>query len=160
MNNNLQAEATIVPLLVNGKKIPTTTTFDVVSPCTCEKIWRCSSASRQDALDAVVAVQKAQPAWEKTKPAKRRKILLRVAELLEPRRQECFEYISHETGAPQAYFNASVELLRDVAGRIAFVMQGDMPICAQEGTNALVLKEPYGVNLGIAPWSVTRVLIY
>jgi acyl-CoA reductase-like NAD-dependent aldehyde dehydrogenase len=57
---------------------------------------------------------------------------------------------------PFAKFNTSIttEMLRDVSGRIEQALHGEIPVCAQEGTEALIVKEPFGVVLGIAPWYV------
>jgi len=66
-----------------------------------------------------------------------------------------------ETGAsaPWAAFNLNLasEILRDVAGRISSV-SGTIPQTATEGVSALVLKEPYGVILAIAPWNAPYIL--
>lgn len=147
----------IVPLLIDGNEITTTaTTFDVTSPATGQVVWKAASASKEDALSAVAAAEKAGPAWAKTKPAARRAILLEAADLLEVRRDESLKPLSQETGAISPFtditFESTVELLRDVAGKIARALEGEIPVCAQEGTNALLVKEPYGVNFGIAPW--------
>lgn len=61
-----------------------------------------------------------------------------------------------ETGSAKSYsagFNvpASVEQLRDVAGRI-ITSTGYLPVCGEEGKSAMIVKEPYGVIFGIAPW--------
>jgi acyl-CoA reductase-like NAD-dependent aldehyde dehydrogenase len=159
MATNGSAETSYtVPLLINGKEVITSTTFDVTSPGTGEKVWQSSSASKNDALNAISAAEKALPTWSKTKPAERRAIMLKAADLLEKRKDESFKYISDETGALETFFgfifDATVEMLRDTAGRIAGALQGEIPVCGREGTSALLLKEPYGVVFSIAPWSV------
>lgn len=151
-----------VPLLINGEEISTENTFDVISPVTHHKIWYSSSASPQDAIRAVEAAQAALPAWAATKPNQRRDILLKAASILESRKEECAEYMKIETGSGDWFshnFNlpVGVELLRDVAGRIATVT-GSTPTSALPNRSALVLKEPYGVVLGIAPWNAPYIL--
>ncbi|OCL07377.1 aldehyde dehydrogenase [Glonium stellatum] len=155
-NGSNSAASYTVPLLINGKEVTTSTTFPVVSPSSHETIWHSSSASVDDANAAVAAASAAFPAWSKTKPSVRRNILLKAAEILESRADECAGYMMQETGAEAMFaggFNIplTVEMLRDVAGRISGIM-GSIPVCASEGTSALVLKEPFGVVLGIAPW--------
>ncbi len=145
-----------VPIQVNGKEVETEHTFDVVNPATGKVIWESSSASKKDAISAVEAAKAAFPAWSKTKPSKRRDILLKAANIVDSRAEELGRYMTDETGAVKAYatgFNVpnSAELLRDVAGRIV-TATSYMPAVAEEGKSALVLKEPYGVVLGIAPW--------
>jgi acyl-CoA reductase-like NAD-dependent aldehyde dehydrogenase len=145
-----------VPLLIDGKELTTSTTFDVINPSTGKKVWASSSASKDDVLSAISAAEKAFRAWKKTKPAERRTILLKAADLLESRTADSVKYIAEETGAVGPFVDficqATVELLRDVAGRISQALQGDLPVLSAEGQEALVLKEPYGVNFSIAPW--------
>jgi acyl-CoA reductase-like NAD-dependent aldehyde dehydrogenase len=145
-----------VPLLINGKEVITSTTFPVISPSTSETLWSSSSASKNDALEAVAAAEAAFPAWSKSKPNFRRDIMLRAAEFFEKRTSECHDYIMKETGAVEAFstFNTSTtsEMFKDISGKISSALQGEIPVCMAEGTSALILKEAYGVVLGIAPW--------
>ncbi|KAG8411082.1 hypothetical protein J3458_016193 [Metarhizium acridum] len=73
------------------------------------------------------------------------------------RRKELGEYLNQEIGANQGYqdfiIGLSIEGLKDTAGRIAGACQGWVPELVHEGMKAMVLKRPYGVNLGIAPWN-------
>ena len=146
----------VVPLLINGKEITNETTFDVVSPVTSRLVWKGSSVSKQQAVEAVEAAQAAFPAWSKTKPSFRRDILIKASDILKSRGEEICKYMDVETGSTEAmstYFNlpSSVEQLRDVGGRIVTVT-GNIPVCGADGRSALMYKEPYGVILGIAPW--------
>ena len=144
-----------VPLLINGEEVTTQTTFDVISPSSHKPIWRCSSASLDHVQTAVSAAQAAFPAWSNTKPAERRNILLKAADIFESRADEYGSYMREETGAAPPFTNINLsntaEMFRDVAGRISTIM-GSIPACREPGTSALVLKEPLGVILGIAPW--------
>lgn len=145
-----------VPLLINGKEVTTTTTFTVISPASHKQIWSASSASLDDVKAAVSAAQGAFPAWSKTKPAARRDIFLKASDIFASRGAEYGGYMEQETGAAPAFssgFNVplAAEMLKDIAGRCSTIM-GSIPTCAQDGTAALVVKEPFGVVLGIAPW--------
>lgn len=51
----------------------------------------------------------------------------------------------------------AVDALKNVAGLVGTV-QGSIPTVAEEGQNALLFREPYGVVLGIAPWNAPFVL--
>lgn len=147
-----------VPLLINGKEVQTETTFPVESPGEGKTLWQSSSCSVQNATDAVDAAQAAFPAWSSTKPSHRRAIFNKAADLIEKRADELKGYHIQETGAVQMFANFNIstmaEMLRDMGGRIAGAMVGSIPTCGQDGTSAVVLREPYGVNLGIAPWYV------
>lgn len=152
----MASESFTVPLLINGKEVTSSTTFPVVSPSTSETLWSSSSASKAEALEAVAAAEAAFSAWSRSKPNFRRDIILRAGVLFEKRTSECHEYMMKETGAVEAFskFNTdtTAEMFRDIAGKIAPALEGEIPVCQEEGTSALVLKEPYGVVLGIAPW--------
>ena len=145
-----------VPIWIAGKEVTTSLTFPVNSPATSEIIYHSSSASVTDAISAVEAASAAFPSWSKTKPIFRRNILLRAADLLEQRLNEAAQYQVEETGISEAISKGfmvptAVEMLRDTAGRISGIM-GAIPVAQGDGTGALVWKEPFGVNLGIAPW--------
>lgn len=148
-----------VPLLINGKEVTTKTTFSITSPLSHKQIWQSSSASLEDAKNATTAAQAAFPAWAKMKPAAKRDIFMKAADIIESRASELADYMKVETGAADAFssgFNVPkcADMLRDVAGRLSSVM-GHIPTCEAEGTAALIVKEPLGVVLAIAPWSVS-----
>jgi len=145
-----------VPLLINGKEITTTTTFAVTSPASHEQLWLSSSASLEDVEAATSAAQAAFPAWSKLKPTAKRAIFMKAADIIESRAAELGGYMKIETGAEAPFadgFNVpkTADMLRDVAGRLSTVM-GHIPTCEEEGTSALIVKEPLGVVLAIAPW--------
>lgn len=145
-----------MPLWIDGKEVFTDTTFDVVSPSTGEKIWKASSVSTKEAVTAIEAAQRALKTWRKAKPEQIRTILLKAADIFEQRKDELSSYMKEETGALDAFvgFNVmtTVSNFRDVAGRTASIY-GAIPQTATPGQAALIFKEPYGVNLGIAPWN-------
>ncbi len=149
-----------VPLLIDGKEVTTTTTFTITSPASHKTLWQSSSASKDDVAAAVKAAQTAFPSWSKLKPAAKRTIFLKAADIMEKRASELVGYAQAETGGTmfieQLDVPNTIEMLRDVAGRVGSVM-GHIPTCKDDGTSALVVKEPYGVVLGIAPWFVHRI---
>jgi acyl-CoA reductase-like NAD-dependent aldehyde dehydrogenase len=145
-----------VPLLINGKEVTTKTTFSVTAPASQEIVWQSSSASLEDAKAATEAAQAAFPAWSKMKPAAKRAIFMKAADIIDARASELADYMKIETGAASPFadgFNVpkAADMLRDVAGRLSTLM-GHIPICEEEGTSALIVKEPLGVVLAIAPW--------
>lgn len=156
INGAKNATTYTVPAIINGKDVHTSSTFDVIAPATGKVLHKCSSVSVQEAIQAVDAAEKAFPAWRATLPGKRRDIFLKAADILDKRAQELGKYQEDETGSAAFWaggFNVPVSSdgLRDVAGRISGLM-GTMPTMADPGKTALVLKEPFGVIMGIAPW--------
>ncbi|ETN37938.1 uncharacterized protein HMPREF1541_07561 [Cyphellophora europaea CBS 101466] len=150
-----------IPLWLDGKEITTSVTFDVISPLDQQKLYKCSSASEEDAQAAVASAQKAFPEWSRTKPTVRRDIFLKAAEEFAKRRDEFWQYSHSETGAAESMFAFEFGLAsnacKDIAGLIGAV-QGTVPTVIDEGKSAIQIREPYGVCLGIAPWNAPNVL--
>ncbi|RFU34074.1 hypothetical protein B7463_g2322, partial [Scytalidium lignicola] len=150
-----------IPLIIDNKPVSTTETFAVYAPATGALLHHCASASISDADAAAESAQRAYPAWRKSSPSLRRDIFLKAASLFDERKEELISHMQMETGASKGWaeFNltTSAEFLRDVAGRITS-LRGYVPTTADEGTGAMVLMEPYGVILAIAPWNAPFIL--
>jgi acyl-CoA reductase-like NAD-dependent aldehyde dehydrogenase len=148
-----------IPLIIGNKNITTTTTFDVNNPGKGYVEHKSSAALVQDATLAVESAEKAFPAWSITKPAVRRNILLKAADIFLARKDEFIGYMAEETGAQPDFAEfilmLGVNFLKDIAGKVSGI-QASSPVLLEEGTGALVYKQPYGVVLGIAPWYVEQ----
>lgn len=144
-----------VPFIINGSDYYAERIFDVVSPVTGEVMHRCGSASVADADAAVDAAAEAFKTWRRTTPSHRRDIFLKAADLFQKRGDELAQLMMSETGAaaPWALFNinTSADLIRDTAGRISSI-EGSFPTLMDPDTSGIVLREPYGVVLSVAPW--------
>ncbi|EHY55407.1 hypothetical protein HRR83_008851 [Exophiala dermatitidis] len=151
-----------IPLWLDGQEVKLSSTFDVVSPLDHKVLYQCSAADEGDALKAIASAEKAFKTWSKTKPHTRRDIFLRAAEGFKKRRDEQLHYANTETGLPESMFgfehNLAYEACKTVAGLIQVATTSSMPVVSEEGSSALVLKEPYGVVLGIAPWNAPHAL--
>lgn len=160
-SSNFNSSSTI-PLWLDGKEVTSASTFDVISPLDHKTLYKASSASEEDALKAIASAEKAAKIWGKTKPAERRDIFLRAAEEFTKRKDELYEYSRTETGAPTSMFafehNLAYQACLSVAGLIQVASTSTSPVVSEEGSSALVIKEPYGVVLGIAPWNAPYVL--
>lgn len=145
----------VIPLLINNESIATETKFDVISPLNQQCCHQSSAASAAEAGAAAAAAHAAFPQWSKLKPNARRALLWKAADLMDLAQDELIRYQEEETGAAQAGARHSVKLASDLlreAGTMISFIEGTMPSVMQEGQAAAVLKEPYGVVLGIAPW--------
>ncbi|RJE25979.1 Dehydrogenase [Aspergillus sclerotialis] len=151
-----------IPLWINGRQRVTSNTFPVQNAVTEKPTYDCSTASEKDADDALAAAVSAFPAWSSTKPAVRRDILLRSADIVDKRRNELEETIRAEIGADAAFarFNTATtaEMFRDAAGRVSQSLTGQIPHPQENGQSALLYKVPYGVVLAIAPWNAPYLL--
>ncbi|PYH76969.1 aldehyde dehydrogenase [Aspergillus uvarum CBS 121591] len=149
-----------VPLIIDNQDVQTASAFEVRNPRTGALVHHASSASVIEAEKAVKSAQSAFVSWSKSKPAVRRAVLLRVAELLEHRREELLGYVIEETSVERQFadfgITAGINLVTDVAGKVSGI-NGYSPMLAGDAT-AIVYKEPYGVMLGIAPWNAPFIL--
>ncbi|KAI5467426.1 aldehyde dehydrogenase domain-containing protein [Mariannaea sp. PMI_226] len=150
-----------VPLFIKGAEQHSGQEFDVVSPATGNTVHRYCSASVEDASTAVDAATEALKSWRKTPPEQRRNIFLKAAGAMETRRSELTQYMLDETGCEPGWadFNldVSINLIKDVAGRIS-TLEGSFPSTMSTDTSAIVMLEPYGVVLAIAPWNAPYIL--
>ncbi|PNP57260.1 hypothetical protein THARTR1_02790 [Trichoderma harzianum] len=154
--------ASTLPLFLDGKQITLAKTFDVVSPVTHQVLYKCSAITEEDATRAVDSAERALKSWSQTKPDFRRDIFLRAADLMEKRADDMFYFSHTEIGVNREMFNhehgVAVGACRSIAGLIQVATTSTSPVIAAAGRSALVVKEPYGVVLGISPWNIPHVL--
>lgn len=146
-----------VPFFIDGKEVHPPRRFDVVSPASGKVVHQSGSATEAEVRAAVRAAANAFRTWRKSLPRQRRDILLRAADAMERRKEELAGYMMEETGCSRQWadFNigAARELILDVAGRVSS-LEGSVPTPADPNTGALILREPFGAVLAIAPWYV------
>jgi len=132
-------------------------TFETLNPATGERLARVASC---DAADADVAVGHARAAfdgggWSRLAPGRRKKVLLRLADLMEANKHELALLDTLDMGKP---VNSS---LGDMAGAIGCLryqaesidkLYGEVAPTGEEAL-ALVLREPLGVVASIVPWN-------
>jgi acyl-CoA reductase-like NAD-dependent aldehyde dehydrogenase len=151
-----------VPFFINGEESHPEKQFDVVSPATGKLVHKCGSASPEHVTAAVDAAATAFKSWRKVTPARRRDIFLKAAEIMGNRREELAQYMISETSGARPWvdlnLNIAIDFIKDVAGRIATI-EGMVPATSDDALGAMVLKEPYGVVLAIAPWYGIRTVI-
>jgi acyl-CoA reductase-like NAD-dependent aldehyde dehydrogenase len=151
-----------IPLWLDGREVITESTFEVISPNTGKPIYKSSSASIADAEKAIESAAASQEAWAATKPSVRRDVFLRAAEGFLKRRDELYKITQEETGAAESMFdfefNLAVEGCKNIAGLIPAATRGIVPTPSEDGKSAIVIREPYGVVLSIAPWNAPYVL--
>src|SRR3954451_9777317 len=73
-------------------------TFDDLDPYTGDVVARVAAGGREDARRAIAAASAAFPGWAQTPPAERQRIFLKVADLLEARRDDVVSWLARETG--------------------------------------------------------------
>ncbi len=120
-----------------------------------------SAASLEDATAAVDAAAAAFPAWSKTGPGERRKILLKAADIMESKTAEFSELVVAETGATGHWgaFNVMVaaSMLREAASMTTQIA-GEVIPSNKPGSLSMGMRQAVGVCLGIAPWNAPIIL--
>ncbi|AEO53941.1 hypothetical protein MYCTH_2295894 [Thermothelomyces thermophilus ATCC 42464] len=155
------AELYSVPFYINGKEVHPERKFNVVSPASGKVVHQAGSASETEVRAAVDTAADAFRTWRKSLPRTRRDILLKAADIMVRRREELGNYMMDETGCPRQWadfnVNTAREFIIDVAGRLSG-LEGTLPTPADPDTGAMVLREPFGVVLSIAPWNAPYIL--
>ncbi|OAA71511.1 Aldehyde dehydrogenase [Cordyceps fumosorosea ARSEF 2679] len=154
------ASTTTIPLVIGGKDVVTPATFDVVNPSTGAVLHASSSASVPEALAAVDAAAAAFPSWRATHPDHRRAILLRAVDALAARADALKASMRAETGSDAAWADLNVAMAREQIVHAASHLvniEARMPVVADPGREAVVIKEPYGVGSELSPETLRQV---
>jgi aldehyde dehydrogenase (NAD+) len=125
--------------------------IDVIDSTTEAVFATVPEGAAADIDSAVKAAREAFPAWSRSAGSRRGQLLRRVAELIEARRDELADVITHELGMPRKQSAAiqvdsgmsTFTMAAELAETFEFEKQGD----------SLVLREPIGVVGAITPWN-------
>ncbi|MFV3335497.1 aldehyde dehydrogenase [Pseudomonas sp. NY15437] len=135
--------------------------FQRVHPVSDEVVTRCADAAVEDAKRAAQAAQNAFAYWSATGPSERRRLLLKVAEVLESKAPEFIGVMAKEVGASALWagFNVhqSANVFREAAS-LATQIQGETIPTDKPATLSMTLRQPVGPILSIVPWNGTVVL--
>ncbi|HEX5536426.1 MAG TPA: aldehyde dehydrogenase family protein [Sphingobium sp.] len=145
-------------LLIDGKGVTGSTSFDVINPATGEPFARCPKADSDLVNHAIAAAKAAFPAWSATPIDERAALIARVADRLEERLNEFASLLTREQGKPldQAAFEiaGSVYTLRTFAG----MRPRTVTLREQDGNKVTEHRTPLGVVAAITPWNFPVVL--
>ncbi|KAL4939843.1 hypothetical protein BDV06DRAFT_29208 [Aspergillus oleicola] len=160
-SDSINGGKSVLPLIINNESVATDNVFDVHNPATGEVIYQCTGATVEDANRAAAAAKAAFPGWSKTHPYERRALLTKAADIMDARKEEFIKIQQEEMGADRMFvditFTNGVKFLRDFAAMIPTI-EGKAPMVGDDQQSALVIKQPYGVVLGIAPWNAPFIL--
>ncbi len=145
-------------LLINGefRDAAEGATFPTHSPATGEKLADVARATAAD-VDAAVAAARAalDGKWARTSPAKRSRMLGRLAQLLEGEADRLAELETRNNGKPQ--WQARSEIQQAVADLDFFASAAQQltgrSFVVNPSTLSYTLREPVGVVAAIIPWN-------
>ncbi|MEO8603875.1 MAG: NAD-dependent succinate-semialdehyde dehydrogenase [bacterium] len=130
--------------------------FAVHEPATGAELAQVADAGIDDALAALTAAQRAQPAWAATAPRRRSEVLRRAFELMLAQTDRLAELIVRENGKPIAEARGEVvyaaEFFRWFSEE-AVRLDGTFATAPSGANRMLVTHQPIGVALLITPWN-------
>lgn len=150
-------------MYIGGKWIEAETGeyYEDKSPYTGEVFALVSSGAASEAKKAVGAAQDAFEDWRRYQPNERRKLLFRIADLIEKRMDEFVRVLAVETGAatPFARFQSfrGPEFLREAASQV-FEVEGKIFPSEKPDTVSMMWRQPVGVVASISPRNAAMLL--
>lgn len=146
---------TAFTLTVDGKAVPTPTTFNVVNPADETVVAACPQGTIELIDAAVAAARRAFPAWAATPDAQRVAQLNAIADLIEKHHQELSELITREQGKTQSGPGANLEVGGAAAWtRVTAGLSLPEETIQDDKNGKIVLRrKPVGVVGSITPWN-------
>lgn len=154
-----QTETKNLNLFVGGEWVAATEgkTFTVFNPLDDSPYAQAAQGSAEDMDRAVAAAKSAFAGYRNTLPKERERWLLRIAEIMETRKQELLDCLVDEIGSPiqKAMFeyDKGLTMVRAAAGMCRNVRGETFP-SDRPGTFSMSIREPLGVVAVITPFNV------
>ncbi|WP_037906380.1 aldehyde dehydrogenase family protein [Actinacidiphila yeochonensis] len=138
-------------------------TFEDLDPWTGEVFATAARCGRSETEAAIAAAARAFPAWARTSPAEKARLLRAAAAVVERRREELALTMAKETGTTllNGYFQLGlvIQLIEQAAGWVYLpageLLQSDFP-----GTTQTVVRRPLGVVASFTPWNGAQILAW
>ncbi|MFH8470736.1 aldehyde dehydrogenase family protein [Streptomyces sp. NPDC017991] len=150
-------------LIINGHEAPASSgrTASDINPWTGAVCAEVAAGTPDDVRRAVDAADDAFEAWAATKPAERRRIFLRAAQLMAERTEEVVRLMAAEVGgvASWAGFNAhlAADILLEAAAEVTRPT-GQTLATNADGVYSAQVRVPKGVIAAISPWNAPLIL--
>src|SRR5438105_4248648 len=137
-------------LLIGGEWVEGSAgAYGIVNPATEDIVAEAPEASVADAEAAAAAARDAFPAWSRTAPEERARLLQAVADKVRERQEELLPLIIAETGATLAVGSA----LQDITMPLAPMEMESTPLAPGGLIGAVVQRPPVGVVACITPYN-------
>jgi acyl-CoA reductase-like NAD-dependent aldehyde dehydrogenase len=146
-------------LLIDGKMVPGDLKMPVLNPATEEVLAQCPRASKEQLDKAVAAAKAAYPAWAATPIEERRKLVTRMADVIEANSGELARLLTSEQGKPLA--DATGEVL-GMAAFFRYLASLDLPMRVIEDSGdrkVEAYRRPLGVVGAIIPWNYPLLIL-
>ncbi|MCX7169134.1 MAG: aldehyde dehydrogenase family protein, partial [Proteobacteria bacterium] len=149
---------------IDGKWTPATSSrrIAVLNPATGETIDSVPAGNAADADRAINSAALAFKLWRKVPMARRAKLQHDAAQRLRERVEEFARLLTLELGRPLAGARIEIERSADLLDYFAeegLRLRGEIPMINEENERVLVVKEPVGVVVAIAPFNYPITLL-
>lgn len=143
-------------LLIGDRRVEHTDAgvFEQIDPSTGEVLAPVTLAGATEIDDAVRAAKKAEADWRSLPPARRRDLILAIADQLDDHHEELSVLRSLELGAPKKKgkgLNMAVEYIRYFAGWVDKLEGSTIPI--NSSVLDYTMPEPFGTVAALTPWN-------
>src|SRR5271169_532417 len=146
-------------LLIDGQMVPGDLTMPVLNPATEEVLTQCPRASNAQLDKAVAAAKAAYPAWAATPIEERRRLVGKMADVIEANTPELARLLTSEQGKPLA--DATGEVM-GMAAFFRYLSSLDLPMKVIEDSGDRRVeahRRPLGVIGAIIPWNYPLLIL-
>jgi 5-carboxymethyl-2-hydroxymuconic-semialdehyde dehydrogenase len=142
--------------LINGKSVPSATTFDTLNPATQEVLAQVAAGGEAEVNAAVAAAKAAFPVWAATPPAARAKIMRKLGDLIASNVPEIAQTETNDCG--QVIAQTGKQLIPRAADNFYYFAEMctrvDGHTYPTETHLNYTLFHPVGVCALVSPWNV------
>ncbi|CCE02377.1 aldehyde dehydrogenase family protein [Bradyrhizobium sp. STM 3809] len=146
-------------LLIGGALVPGDATMPVVNPATEDVLAQCPRASRGQLDQAVAAAKAAFPGWAATPIEERRRLIGKMADIIEANAGDLARVLTSEQGKPLA--DATGEVL-GMAAFFRYLSSLELPMRVIESSGERQVeayRRPLGVVGAIIPWNYPLLIL-
>ncbi|MCD7035082.1 aldehyde dehydrogenase [Metabacillus sp. GX 13764] len=147
-----------IKLYINGEYTDSTSDdwIEIVNPATEEVISKIPNGTKEDADKAIDAAFEAQKEWEKVPSSERGKIVRKLGDAIQNKRDKFISLLQEEQGKPYEQASAEVDLAIDYfhyMSEWSRRIEGEIVPSDRPNENIFIYKRPIGVVAGIVPWN-------
>lgn len=145
-------------MIINGKKVSSVETFDVINPANETVIAKCPMASEKDLDDAVEAARKAFSSWSSTGEEERARLIHAIGQAFDDNAEELARLVTLEQGKPLKGF-AGLGARFEIGGAVVWShatadMSLPVEVIQDNGDARIEIhRKPLGVVGSITPWN-------
>jgi len=156
--------ADVERMYINGKWVAAEggATFDVVNPADQTVVARVANGAGPEIQQAATAAHAAFGEWSRRAPKDRGRILLRIQELMEERRDELARLVTLENGKPVEEAKKEVQFALGYFGWFAEEarrVSGEWIPSPTPGKRYWVFRQPIGPVAAVTPWNFPATMV-